>query len=95
MERDKMYYLRKVTGLSQAAFASKYNIPKRTIEDWESSRRKYPQYVYTLLEHKVFCDIQREVNTVTAQQLIDDYLSSLPPGDTEFTKENIYDAITR
>ena len=31
--------LRSLTGLSQQAFSDKYEIPKRTIEDWERGRR--------------------------------------------------------
>ena len=45
--------LRFQTGLSQAAFAARYNIPLRTIEDWESNKRTPPAYVIELLEYKI------------------------------------------
>lgn len=45
--------LRAATGLSQVKFGKKYGIPTRTVEDWEASRRKPPQYVIDLLEFKI------------------------------------------
>ena len=49
--------LRTLTGLSQQAFSDKYEIPKRTIEDWETGRRKPPEYVVKLLERIIKEDI--------------------------------------
>lgn len=48
--------MRKLLGLSQAAFGEKYNIPVRTIQDWESGRRQAPVYVLVLLERAVIED---------------------------------------
>lgn len=45
--------IRQLTGLSQDAFSKKYDIPKRTIENWESGNRKAPEYVMQLLERVV------------------------------------------
>lgn len=45
--------IRDLTGLSQAAFAAALNIPKRTIENWESGARKCPEYVTALIEYRV------------------------------------------
>nr|WP_296083930.1 helix-turn-helix domain-containing protein [uncultured Blautia sp.] len=52
--------LRELTGLSQQAFSDKYEIPKRTIEDWERGRRNPPGYVVKLLERVVKGDIEKE-----------------------------------
>nr|DAV68020.1 MAG TPA: putative transcriptional regulator [Caudoviricetes sp.] len=52
--------MRKLLGLSQAAFGKKYNIPVRTIEQWESGRRKAPIYVLELLERVVIEDSEAE-----------------------------------
>lgn len=41
--------IRQQTGLSQAAFATRFFIPKRTIENWESGARIPPDYVRLLL----------------------------------------------
>ena len=45
--------IRAMTGLSQANFAKKYNIPKRTIESWEAGDRNPPPYVIELLERVI------------------------------------------
>ena len=52
--------MRKLLGLSQAALGKKYNIPVRTIEQWESGRRKAPIYVLELLERVVIEDSEAE-----------------------------------
>ena len=45
--------LRKLTGLSQTAFGEKYDIPMRTIQNWEKGVRVPPSYVLKLLERVV------------------------------------------
>mgnify|MGYP000843743816 CR=1 FL=1 len=54
--------MRKLLGLSQAAFGDRYNIPVRTIQDWESGRRKAPVYVLELLERVVTEDSEPETH---------------------------------
>ena len=44
-------------GISQEKFSKKYDIPKRTIEDWESGKSKPPRYVMNMLLEKVFSEI--------------------------------------
>lgn len=51
--------LRRYTGLSQAKFGGLYNIPLRTIQDWEGEKRKPPSYVVSLLERVVFEDFPK------------------------------------
>ncbi len=48
--------MRELLHLSQAAFGEKYNIPKRSIENWETGTNKCPDYVTELLEHRVLED---------------------------------------
>lgn len=45
--------LRKSTGLTQVKFSKKYNIPVRTLQDWERGERTPPVYVVELLEFKI------------------------------------------
>jgi putative transcriptional regulator len=45
--------LRSLTGLTQAKFAEKYEIPRRTIEDWERDLHLPPEYVVKLLEYRI------------------------------------------
>ena len=53
----EMKQIRKMTGLSQIKFSEQYNIPRRTIEDWETGKMKCPDYVLELLEFKVKYDL--------------------------------------
>lgn len=48
--------MRELLGLTQKQFASKYNIPQRSIENWESGKRTPPQYLLQLLERVVVTD---------------------------------------
>ena len=45
--------IRQDTGLTQAEFAEKFHIPKRSIENWESGKRKCPEYVNYLLQQLI------------------------------------------
>ena len=45
--------LRKITGLNQRMMAESLGIPLRTWEDWESGRRKMPDYLLRLINYKV------------------------------------------
>ena len=49
--------IRALANLSQVNFGKKYNIPLRTIQDWEAGKRKPPIYVVELLEFKVRYDL--------------------------------------
>lgn len=51
--------IRKTSGLTQAAFAERYGIPKRTIENWEGGQREAPAYVLDLLERVVSEDAKK------------------------------------
>ena len=41
--------LRKSTGLSQRKFAEFFDIPVRTLQDWEQGRRNPPEYVLKMM----------------------------------------------
>ena len=49
--------MRKSLGYTQSEFAQRYNIPYRTIQNWESGLRKPPEYILELLQHKVQEDL--------------------------------------
>lgn len=48
--------LRAQTGMSQRAFAERFGIPVRTLQEWEQERREPPNYVVrmirTILEYE-------------------------------------------
>lgn len=49
--------MRSSLGNTQGEFAARYNIPFRTIQNWESGVRNPPEYIVTLLEDRVRADI--------------------------------------
>lgn len=51
MERSEK--IRAILGISRAAFSRKYNIPLRTLEDWDAGKKNPPEYVMDLLERAV------------------------------------------
>lgn len=58
--------LRLSTGMTQQEFADYFNIPKRTIENWESDKRNPPVYVVELIEYK----IEKEILIMTKQEMM-------------------------
>lgn len=48
--------IRQSTGLNRTAFAAKYGIPYRTIDDWENGRRQPPEWLPEILEKAVKYD---------------------------------------
>lgn len=50
--------MRNYIGVSRAEFSRRYNIPVRTLENWESGKSKCPDYVRQLLERAVLEDCE-------------------------------------
>ena len=46
----KINQLRQSTHLTQKQFAEYFDIPLRTVQEWEQGRRKPPDYIPKLLE---------------------------------------------
>lgn len=49
--------MRVLLGDTQSDFAARYNIPFRTIQNWESGVRTPPEYMISLLEDRVRADL--------------------------------------
>lgn len=45
--------IRNILGISRAEFSRRYDIPIRTLEDWDAGRTNPPKYVISLLERVV------------------------------------------
>ncbi len=45
--------IRKETGLSRKAFSDHFEIPLRTIEDWEAGKRTPPAYIPRLIKYQI------------------------------------------
>lgn len=45
--------LRKKSGMTQKDFSEYFEIPKRTVEDWDRGARKCPSYLLALMKYKL------------------------------------------
>lgn len=70
-EKMNIRELRKLTGLSQKDFGDRYDIPYRTIQNWETEQRSCPEYVEGLLERVVLEDYGQIVGYVFGWQTND------------------------
>ena len=57
-ETKRSENIRKKIGMSRAAFSKRYNIPIRTLENWDAGVNEAPEYVMDLLERVVDEDIK-------------------------------------
>ncbi|MDF2537136.1 MAG: DNA-binding protein [Herbinix sp.] len=72
---------RKQAKLTQKQLATKYGIPTRSLEDWETNRHSCPNYVVTLLLHCLEIDFPTETVTKPAEPVYtftDKYGKPLP-----------------
>ena len=49
--------MRKQLGDTQSEFAERYNIPFRTVQNWETGMRKPPEYIFELLKARIKEDL--------------------------------------
>lgn len=45
--------LRKLSGMTQQAFGNYFEIPLRSIQNWEGGQRQCPDYLLKLMEYKL------------------------------------------
>lgn len=53
MENMTFKELRKTSGMNKTEFAKYFNIPYRTIQNWELGERKCPEYLLELMHYKL------------------------------------------
>ena len=51
--KDVLIDLRKSTGMNRREFADYFEIPYRTIQEWELGNRKMPEYLLRLMIYKI------------------------------------------
>lgn len=51
--KTKIKELRKMTGMNRKEFCKFFNIPYRTVTEWELDNRHAPEYVLRLLEYYI------------------------------------------
>ena len=53
MDDNKMRAIREETGMNRREFCEYFDIPYRTVTDWELGNRHAPEYVLRLLEYYI------------------------------------------
>ena len=51
--QEKLINLRKSTGMNRKKFCDYFEIPYRTMQDWDLGNRKMPDYLLRLMAYKV------------------------------------------
>lgn len=51
--KERLIETRKRTGMNRREFAEYFNIPYRTVQDWELGNRQMPEYLFRLMEYKI------------------------------------------
>lgn len=51
--RNILVDLRKRTGMNRREFAEYFEIPYRTVQEWELGNRKMPEYLLRLMKYKI------------------------------------------
>lgn len=58
--------LRESTGMNRREFAEYFEIPYRTVQEWELGNRKMPSYLLQLMAYKI--RIEKEKNALKFQE---------------------------
>ncbi len=66
-----MKELRESTGLNRKEFCEKFDIPYRTMTEWELGHRNAPPYVLRLLTYYINMQRQLAVNGIDEEELGD------------------------
>ena len=53
MEHSQITELRESTGMNRKKFCDHFQIPYRTVTEWERGNRRAPEYVLRLLEYYI------------------------------------------
>lgn len=51
--KEEVQKLREKTGMNRRQFCDYFEIPYRTVQDWELGNRKIPEYLYNLMKYKI------------------------------------------
>ena len=87
MERSEE--IRSILGISRAAFGRKYNIPIRTLEDWDAGKKNPPDYVLDMLERIVNEDKEgKDMNELTMDRIRIAKMLLAEKGIKVFQKDN-------
>lgn len=54
---NKISELRKITGKTQKEFAESFDIPLKTLQNWEQGRNKAPEYTIKMISNLIKFEI--------------------------------------
>lgn len=52
-KKDRLIELRECAGMNRRQFAEYFEIPYRTVQDWELGNREMPEYLLRLIAYKL------------------------------------------
>ena len=68
--KEELKALREATGMNRREFAAYFEIPYRTVQDWELGNRQMPDYLLRLMAYKVHMEkMYRRVKEETNEDL--------------------------
>lgn len=65
-QRQRLIELRMSTGMNRREFAEYFEIPYRTMQQWELGDRKMPEYLLRLMAYKI--RIEKANNAINIQK---------------------------
>ena len=76
--KDKVIALRQSASMNRREFCDYFNIPYRTMTDWEAGKRVMPEYLFDLMEYKVKMDLLGGAisDAFTTAEFIPDFFKS-------------------
>ena len=78
--------LRLSTGMTQSEFGKCFNIPMRTIQNWEGGKRNCPKYLAELIEYK----LEKEEIGMKKRRTFEDFLQIIHGmGYAEYLELNV------
>lgn len=51
--KERLIHIKERSGMNWKEFSAYFQIPYRTVQDWERGNRKMPEYVLRLMEYKL------------------------------------------
>lgn len=51
--KERLIQIKEGSGMNWKEFSAYFQIPYRTVQDWERGNRKMPEYVLRLMEYKL------------------------------------------
>lgn len=62
--KQRLIELRTSTGMNRREFAEYFEIPYRTLQEWELGNRKMPEYLLRLMAYKVRMEVEKDIVSI-------------------------------